>query len=143
MGPWWSHQQCRCVPVRLLLSGVMRALHWTSVVVLWKLSSPSLVVSSNLVCHLHPCHTHTRLTALFRDHPGELVLKQETVSGSGISCAICKSAARSRQITMPAPHHSVFCRPFLPPSQQRQSTEICLCATVQMWPWLLQSNLPP
>jgi len=29
------------------------------------------------------------------------------VSGSGISWAICKSAPRSRQITMPAPHHSV------------------------------------
>ena len=40
------------------------------------------------------------------------------MSGSGISWAICKSAPRSRQITMPAPHHSVFlqagcpsCRP--------------------------------
>jgi len=39
-------------------------------------------------------------------------------SGSGISCAICKSAPHSRQITTPAPHHSVFlqagcpsCRP--------------------------------
>ena len=30
------------------------------------------------------------------------------MSGSGISWAICKSAPRSRQITMPAPHHSVF-----------------------------------
>jgi len=30
------------------------------------------------------------------------------VSGSGISWAICKSAPRSRQITTPAPHHSVF-----------------------------------
>ena len=37
-------------------------------------------------------------------------LKQETVSGSGISWAICKSAPRSRQITTPAPHHSVFYR---------------------------------
>jgi len=47
------------------------------------------------------------------------------VSGSGISWAICKSAPRSRQITMPAPHHSVFTgwMPFLPPNQQRQSTE--------------------
>jgi len=38
---------------------------------------------------------------------------------------ICKSAPRSRQITMPAPHHSVFYRqmPFLLPNQQRQSTE--------------------
>ena len=39
-------------------------------------------------------------------------------SGSGIHWAICKSAPCSRQITMPAPHHSVFlqagcpsCRP--------------------------------
>jgi len=33
------------------------------------------------------------------------------VSGSGISGAICKSAPCSRQITTPAPHHSVFYRP--------------------------------
>ena len=45
-------------------------------------------------------------------------MKRETVSGSGISWAICKSAPRSRQTTTPAPHHSVFfqagcpsCRP--------------------------------
>ena len=37
-----------------------------------------------------------------------ILLKQETVSGSGISWAICKSAPRSRQITMPAPHHHVL-----------------------------------
>jgi len=37
-------------------------------------------------------------------------LQQETVSGSGISWAICKSAPRPRQITMPTPHHSVFYR---------------------------------
>ena len=63
-------------------------------------------------------HTHTRLTALFPGLPGWvstrkvkpiwILLKQETVSGSGISWAICKSASRSRQITMPAPHHSKF-----------------------------------
>ena len=33
------------------------------------------------------------------------------MSGSGISWAVCKSAPRSRQKTMPAPHHSVFYRP--------------------------------
>jgi len=35
------------------------------------------------------------------------------------------SAPRSRQITTPAPHCSVFTgrMPFLPPNQQRQSTE--------------------
>jgi len=73
-------------------------------------------------------HTHTHLTALFPGLPGWastrkvkpiwILLKQETVSGSGISWAKCKSAPRSRQITVPAPHHSVFlqagcpsCRP--------------------------------
>ena len=50
----------------------------------------------------------------------------ETVSGSGIIWDICKSAPRTRQITMPAPHRSVFFTgrmPFLPPNQQCQSTE--------------------
>ena len=44
-----------------------------------------------------------------------ILLKQETVSGSGISWAICKFAPCSRQIIMRMP--------FLPPYQQRQSTE--------------------
>ena len=35
-----------------------------------------------------------------------ILLEQETVSASGISWAICKSAPRSRQITTPATHHS-------------------------------------
>jgi len=71
-------------------------------------------------------HTHTRLTALFPGLPGRagtrkvkpiwILLKQETVSGAGISWAICKSAPRSRQIglTTPAPHHSVFLQPGCP-----------------------------
>ena len=63
-------------------------------------------------------HTHTHLTVLFagllgwagtrKVKPIWTLLKQETVSGSGISWAVCKLAPRSRQITMPAPHHSVF-----------------------------------
>jgi len=36
------------------------------------------------------------------------LLEQETVSGNGISWAICKSAPHSKQMTMPALHHSVF-----------------------------------
>jgi len=58
----------------------------------------------------------TRLMALFpglprwagtrKVKPIWILLKQETVSGSGISWAICKSAYRARQITMPTPHHS-------------------------------------
>ena len=66
-------------------------------------------------------HTHTRLTALFPGLPRWagtrtvkpiwILLKQETVSGSGISWAICKSAPCCRQTTTPAAHHSVFYRP--------------------------------
>ena len=69
------------------------------------------------VCHIH---TYTRLTALCPGLPGWagtrkvkptwILLKQKTVSGSGISWAVCKSVPRSRQITMPALHHSVFYR---------------------------------
>jgi len=45
--------------------------------------------------------------------------------GSGISWATCKqSAPRSRQITTPAPHHSIFTgrTVFLAPNQQCQGT---------------------
>ena len=73
-------------------------------------------------------HTHTHLTALFpglprwagtrKVKPIWILLKQETVSGSSISWAICKSAPRSRQITTPAPHHSVFYRPDALPAAQ-------------------------
>ena len=85
----------------------------------------------------HTAHAdiYTRLTALCLGLPGRagtrkikpvwILLKQETVSGSGISLAIWKSAPRFRQITTPAPHHSVFTGrvPFLPHKQQCQSTE--------------------
>ena len=77
--------------------------------------------------HTHT-HTHTHLTALFPWLPGWagttkvkpiwILLKQETVSGSGISWTICKTAPRSRQITTPAPHHSIFYRPDALPAAQ-------------------------
>jgi len=85
--------------------------------------------------HTHT-HTHTLLTALCpglhrwagtrKVKPISILLEQETVSGSGISWAICKSAPRSRQKTTPVPHHSSFFTgrmPFLPPNQQCQNTE--------------------
>ena len=76
--------------------------------------------------------THTRLTALFPGLPRWagtrkvkriwILLKQETVSGSGMRWDICKSAPNPRQITTPAPHHSVFYRPYaLPAAQPTQS----------------------
>jgi len=72
--------------------------------------------------YLRDTHTHThpfngplsRTTRVSRYQKGKTnpdLLKKETVSGSGISWAICKSAPRSRLITVPASHHSVFYRP--------------------------------
>ena len=87
--------------------------------------------------------THTRLTALFPGLPGWagtrkakpiwILLNQEIVSGSGISWAICKSASRCRQITTPAPHHSVFYRPFCHPTDGVKALKA-------NFPWLLTSN---
>ena len=84
-----------------------------------------LLISSQLTVRKHSqglfacaTDTHTRLMALFPAIPGWagtrkvkpiwILLKQETLSGSGISWAVCKSASSSRQLTTPAPHHSVF-----------------------------------
>ena len=53
----------------------------------------------------------TQVSRYQKGKPIGILLKQATVTGGGISWAICKSAPRSRQITMPAPHHSVFYRP--------------------------------
>ena len=58
-----------------------------------------------------PLSGSTQVSRYQKGKPIWILLKQETVSGSGVSWAICKSAPRSRQITTPAPHHSVFYRP--------------------------------
>ena len=93
-----------------------------------------LLAQYSYLSHAHT-HTHSRLKALCLGLPGWagtrkvkpnwILLKQETVSSIGIHWAICKSAPRSKQITTPVPHRSVFTgwMPFLPPNQQRQSTE--------------------
>ena len=81
-----------------------------------------VTISVLLWTHTHPFNGPflglPRWAGARKVKPIWILLKQETVSGSGISCAICKSAPHSRQITMPAPHHSVYlqagcpsCRP--------------------------------
>jgi len=79
------------------------------------MSTTYTVCTRVTVCMLY---THTHLTALCPGLPGWagtrkvrpiwILLKQETVGGSGINWAICKSAPRSRQTTTPAPHHCLF-----------------------------------
>ena len=112
----------------------------------------SVRVLSVQLSHIHCCkfmhfrpvisirytHTHTRAHALAfngplsgttwvcRNQKGKpvwILLKQETVSGSGISWAVCKSAPRCRQTTIPAPHRSVFYRPDALPAAQPTVSE--------------------
>jgi len=103
---WWRkdncNNQCRQVDVHRDSST-------------WSASAPRRLVPIVHFIHTHTPHTH--LTALFPGLPRcagtrtvktiWILLEQETVSGSGISWAVCKSAPRSGQITTPAPHHSV------------------------------------
>ena len=84
---------------------------------MWHVSSRSSVATLRTAIHL-------LLTYL---KPVWILLKQETVSGSGISWAVCKSATRSRQITMPAPHHSVFYRPDALPVAQPTASKHWKC----------------
>ena len=85
-----------------------------------------------VLLHVHT-HTHTRLTALclgLHSWAGTrkvqsiwILLKRETVSGSGISWAVCKSAPRSRQTTTPAPHRSFFYRLDALPAAQPSASK--------------------
>ena len=70
--------------------------------------------------------------------PVWILLKQETVSGSGINWAICRSAPHSRQITTPAPHHSVFYRPDALPATQPTASKHwrCISYTAVKPTWL-------
>ena len=89
--------------------------------------------------HLVTVHTHP-FNGPFPGLPGSastrkvkpiwILLKREIVSGSGISWAICKSAPRSRQITMPSPHHSVFYRPDALPAAQPTASKHCCCCYI-------------
>ena len=95
---------------------------------LWDIIEKIFMVSSvNELFEIVDSHTviifitHTVLSgsAVTRKvKPIWILLKQETVSGSGIGWATCKSAPRSRQITTPTPHHSVFYRPDALPAAQ-------------------------
>ena len=100
-------------------------------------SSPTKLDLYNLHGYFHAAvvpktHTHpfngplsrtTRWAGIRKVKSIWILLKQEIVSGSGISWAICKSAPRSRQITTPAHHHSVFLQAGCPSSRPTNSVK--------------------
>jgi len=78
--------------------------------------------------HTHPFNGPLSGTTQVSRHtrkvkPIWILLEQETVSGSGISWAICRFAPHSRQITTPAPHHPVFYRLDTLPAAQPTASE--------------------
>jgi len=78
------------------------------------LSNYKLLIINKLLLQLQPFYGSrilSRTTRVSRYQKGKTktnlnFLEQETVTGSGISCAICKSAPHPRQIIMPAPQHN-------------------------------------
>ena len=87
------------------------------------------IVYGSLTQHTHPLNGPlSGTTQVSRYHrkvkPIWILLEQETVSGCGISWAVCKSAPRSRQNAGTPPLKFFTGRmPLLPPNQQCQSTE--------------------
>jgi len=86
-----------------------------------------------LVTHLFngPLSRTTQVSRYQKVKPIWILLKQETVSG--ISWAICKSAPRSRQITTPAPHHSVFLQAGCPSCRPTNSVKALKAGYIPRW----------
>jgi len=88
---------------------------WSHVKIASRIVSYRILILYAIVTHTHtPVYRPLSRTT----QKGKTNLEQETVSGSCIGWAICKSAPRSRQITTPAPHYSLFYRPDALPAAQ-------------------------
>ena len=105
----------------------------------------SSLCSRQPITHTHthtfngPFSGTTQVSRYEKGKPIWILLKQETVSGSGISWVICKSAPRSRQITMPAPHHSVFLQARCPSCRPTNSVKALKAAyhCAYFWHWFI------
>ena len=72
-------------------------------------------------------------TQVSRNKKGKTNLDFTEARDNGISWAVCKSAPRSRQITMPAPHHSVFYRLDALPATQPTASKHWRHKTLDLW----------
>ena len=117
-----SCQSCRSSKLKSGKILLLLILVFTKAMKDWFFDMSSRVVSPYSHTHTHPFNGPfsgtTGWAGTRKVKPIGILLKQETVSGSGISWAIFKSAPRSRQITTPAPHHSVFYTPNALPAAQ-------------------------
>ena len=100
--------------------------------------APVITSATNKHTHTHPFNGPfpglPRWAGIRKVKPIWILLKQETVSGSGISWAVCKFAPRSRQITTP-----VFYRPDALPAAQptvskhRRQSRLLQCFCNKHW----------
>jgi len=112
--------------------------NFTCVLILYGLScKKNLLDFVTKVSWISPgTHTHTHpfngpvsrtigVSCCQKVKPIWILLKKETVSGSGIIWAVCKSAPSSRQIATPTPTTQFITGrvTFLSPNQQHQSTD--------------------
>ena len=131
MLPWymtaeWWYRGAGAWPVA---NALCNAMHITPVMNNWQ----HVITEEHTHLFNGPLSGTTRWAGTRKVKPIGILLKQETVSGNDISWAICKSAPRSRQITMPATHHSVFYRPdALPAAQPTASKHWRQKKTVQL-----------
>ena len=98
---------------------------WISLNIMPQCQIPKYTKQTHARTHAHthplngPLSGTTQVSRYQKGKPICILLKQETVSGSGISCTICKSASRSRQITTPAPHHRPDALPVAQPTASK------------------------
>jgi len=109
------------------------SVYLATVIILGKYSV--CVLQGHAHTHTHPFNGPlsgtTEVSRYQKGKPIGILLKQETVSGSGISWAIRKFAPLFRQITMPASHYSVFLQAGCPscrPTNSVKALNAVLCA---------------
>jgi len=136
-----------CNQLNTVITAVGWAGHYLSIQTYTTLWLPICgATEKHLLIYTHTCmrmrtrtrtHTHTFIGTR-KVKPIWILLKQETVDGSGISWAMCKAAPYSRQTTTPAPHHSyVFLQAGCPscrPTNSVKALKAYLLTLVRMHP---------
>ena len=123
------------------MTAVSEKMLWSSLIIIFGTLS---FVTKGIHTYTHPFNGPlsgtTRVSWYQKGKTIWILLKQETVSGSGISWVVCKSAPRSRQITMPAPHHSNFLQTGCPSCRPTNSTKALKAVAALLKAWKANSH---
>jgi len=138
-----SYDDCRC-PNRNCLRCLLTSAWWHSYY--WR---SGLVLTDQQQQQQHPLngplYRTTRVSRYQKNKTNLDLVEQKIVNGTGISWAICKSAPWPRQMTMPAPHHSVFYRPdalsATQPTASKHWTDILCQWTEAIFSWVWQAQV--